>query len=504
MKTILRFELVFLSIALAASAAAQPNCSTCIDPAIEDRAIIRVAPSFTIADAIAAIQNRAPALNVIVLDSVVSRDMYLLGFEPPGAFDAILFDGQYFVPGAPGTLIGDGTDPNQPLLLGDTEYSVETAEGKTGSGYVSSPAVTAAHFQTQYALAQLNVPAAQTLSTGAGVAVAVVDTGVAAGHPALGNSVLSGWNVRENNTNTADIGDGQDNDGDGMTDEGVGHGTYVAGLIHLVAPDAKIVPVVVLDSEGKTSQWLLMKGIYWAIDRGVEVINVSIGTTYDGDSVEAALHEARTLSIVVVAAAGNCGCDLRENPAMKSSALGVVSVDDNDIKSDFSNYNDKAFISAPGDSVPDAGDPTGWNTTRSIFGPTPGGGYAAWEGTSFATPLVSGTVALIRAQNPVWAYNELTFDAIEALLANHAVPIDQLNPDFAGQLGAGRLDVGATVLAAGPAQPELGDINNDGLINLTDLALLLLDFDAVHSSADLNASGRVDLTDLAILLANFG
>ncbi|RMF75711.1 MAG: hypothetical protein D6744_13125 [Planctomycetota bacterium] len=501
MKTMTAVTMTLVALWQAAAAAAQ-NCTPCIDPAVPDLAIVQLAPGRTISEAIAAIESRQSGLTATVLDSVPSREVYLLGFDPPGVFDAVLFDLQYFMPGTPNTLIGDGSDPSRPLMFGDTEYTAEIAEGKTGSGYVSGPALTAAHFQGQYALAQTNVAAAQMRSTGSGVVVAVIDTGIDATHPALGNSVAPGWNVRENSSNTADVGDGADNDGDGVTDEGVGHGTYVAGLIHLVAPDATLVPVVVLDSEGRTSQWLLLKGIYWAIDRGVEVINISIGTTYDADTVEAALDEAKLYGIVPVGAAGNCGCDLREQPAMKSSVLGVVSVNDQDIKADFSNYNRKASLAAPGDSVPDAGDPTGYDTARSMFGPVPGGGYAVWEGTSLSAPLVSGAVALVRAQHPEWAYNDLTWDAIDNLLANTATPIDGINPGFAGSLGAGRIDIGAAV-QMGPPQPQLGDLNNDGTIGLSDLALLLADFDQVHSSADLDGSGRVDLADLAMMLSAF-
>jgi hypothetical protein len=499
MKTLQNSLMLLACIGISVRAVAQ----TCDDALIEDRAIVRLASAFVVADAVAALQAREPTLAINVIDEIPSRGIYLFAITGPGGIDELEIEHNYFDPNAPGTMVGDGSDPNRPLIWGELGYNVETAESKTGSGYVSRPAMTATHFAGQYAAGTIGLADAQNRSTGQGAVVAVLDTGIDATHAALQGSVLAGgFNFVLNSTNTDDAGDATDNDGDGVIDEAVGHGTYVAGLIRLVAPDAGIVPVVVLNSDGTTDNFRLTQGLFWAIDRGVEVINVSLGSTYDSTAVEDALDEADAVGITVVGSAGNCNLDQREFPAMKSSVLGVVSVDDADAKSAFSNYNDKAFISVPGSSVPDAGDPTGWDVNRSMFGPVPGSQFAAWEGTSLSTALVSGAAALIRAQHPEWPANELTADMVADAIATNAIDIDPLNPSYAGELGAGRLDLAAAV-NAGPVQPDIGDLNNNGGIDIGDLALLLSDFGRVHSSADLNGDGVVNVTDLGMLLNRY-
>ena len=479
----------------------------CVDDTFTpDQAIVRVAPPLTVDDAVAALEGRVPGLTASVIDSIPARAIYLLALSAPGGVDESQLEQQFFDPNSPTTLLGDGSDPNRPLVWSELDYSAETAEGKTGSGYVSRPAMTAALYQTQYVAGMIGVPAAQALSTGGSTVVAILDTGIDATHPALGAAVQgSGYNFVLNNTDTRDLGDNADNDGDGMTDEGVGHGTFVAGIVHLVAPEAQILPVVVLDSEGRSGLFRIAKGLFFAIDRGVEVINMSLGSTYDSTAVEDALGEAALHGITVVGSAGNCNTDQRQFPAAKRKVLGVVAVDDTDHKASFSSYGTKMFISAPGDSVPDGNDPTGWDTTRSMFGPVPGGSYAAWEGTSLAAPLVAGAAALIRAQHPEWSADAGTTDEIANLLANAAVDIYPQNPGFSSgnQLGAGRLDAGAAVLL-GPPEPAPGDLNNDGVVNIVDLARVLADFGLVHSSADINANGMVDVGDLAIVLSRLG
>lgn len=489
-----------LSCVCVANWAVAQNCT---DALIEDRAVIRVTAPFVVEDAIAALQAREPQLTINVADAIASRNMYALSLSADGNVDELGIEHDYFVPGAQRTMIGDGSDPNRPLVWGELSYSAETAESKTGSGYVSRPVMTMANYTSQYAAGVIGAPDAQNRSTGYGAVVAVLDTGIDATHMALQDArFTSGFNFVLNSANTNDIGDGADNDGDGAIDEAVGHGTYVAGLIHLVAPDARLLPIVVLNSDGTTDNFRLAKGLFWAIDHGVEVVNVSIGSTYDSAAVEDALDEADLHGITVVGSAGNCDRDQREFPAMKSSVLGVVSVDENDIKSDFSTYNDKAFIAAPGSSTPDAGDPTGWDPNRSFFGPVPGDRFAAWEGTSLSTALVSGAAALIRAQHPEWPASITTAVMVEDVLASNAVNVDPLNPSYVGQLGAGRLNLAASV-AAGPIQPGPGDLNNDGDLDISDLGIFLANFGQTHSSADLNGDGMVNISDLGILLCLF-
>ena len=109
----------------------------------------------------------------------------------------------------------------------------------------------AAAWTGQRAAAALRLVAAQGLSRGRGVQVAVIDTGVAAGHPVFAGRVRSGWDFVDNDGNAEDSRTGVDSNGDGVPDEAAGHGTFVAGTIALVAPEARLVAYRALDSDGQ-------------------------------------------------------------------------------------------------------------------------------------------------------------------------------------------------------------------------------------------------------------
>ncbi|RMF81276.1 MAG: hypothetical protein D6744_07330, partial [Planctomycetota bacterium] len=119
-----------------------------------------------------------------------------------------------------------------------------------------------------------------------------------------------------------------------------------------------------------------------------------------------------------------------------------------------------------------------------------------------AAAFASGTAALIRSQHPEWPRTTYAAEQTMDLMAATSINIDALNPGFENKLGVGRIDPAAAV-AAGPPMPIVGDLDADGDVDLADLAGLLSDFGAVHSSADVNADGVVDLTDLAVMLGAF-
>ena len=184
---------------------------------------------------------------------------------------------------------------------------------------------------------------------GVGVVVAILDTGIDATHPALAGKVMVGFNFITNSSMTADVGDGIDTDKDDLTDEMVGHGTFTAGLVHLVAPQAQLLPVTVLNPDGIGDGFIIAKGMFFAIDQGVEVINMSLGSTYKSQAVEDATDEAEGWGIVVVGAAGNFDTnEVEEFPAFDNGAFGIVATDHEDIKASFSNYGEDLTISAPG------------------------------------------------------------------------------------------------------------------------------------------------------------
>ncbi len=467
-----------------------------IDARRGDRLMVRLLADADLADFINTFEtsHATSGVTLNLVDSIGSRQTYLLELGPPGLddddLDALEKDLQ--------------TNPTYGDLLAwsDFLYEGQAPEGKTGSFWFF---LTDGKdlFPTQYVWEMFNLGVAHQRSTGRGTVVAVLDTGVDASHPLLQGHVLSnGFNFIDGNDDTSDIGDDRDTDGDGFVDEMVGHGTFMASLISLVAPDARILPVRVLNGDGVGNHWLIAKGFYYAIDHGAEVINLSLGSTHNSEVIEDAIEEARQRGIVAVGAGGNLNRERpREFPALLSHAFGVAATDDQDIKAEFSNFHYELTISAPGASAPLAGRPDQYDPERSIIGAIPGGGCAISAGTSLSAAFVSGTAALIRAQYPQWPANQTTHAAIEAAIKDTAVNIDGLNPAFEGKLGAGRLDIAAAV-ALGPPMPTPGDLDNDGSIDVRDLSALLVAWNQVHSSADLDADGVVGKPDLLILLAN--
>ncbi len=499
----------FLTCALSArSGFAGPACD---DGRIPERIIVHIAEGADVNEFIAAFEADHPTVGVTALDQVPGRRMHLLGLDLPDGYTEAFIDqlendlhANYL-----DFLVHTGSN-----VAGDFLYVNEGPEGKTGSVWVSGLGHN--DIENQYSIPLLGVPVAQGVTTGGGVVVAVLDTGVDDTHPALaGRIVGGGFNFIDGTDDTADVGDGMDTDGDGDVDELTGHGTFVAGLVTLVAPDARILPVRVLDGDGNGDEWILTRGIYHAIDRGVEVINLSLGSTYDTVSVKQAISDAALKGIVIVSSAGNCSrSEPREFPAMDDiepgdavippvniiGAIGVAATDPDDVKADFSNYSRRLFLSAPGDTVDGPLDPE-----NAIVGILPQSEYGAWEGTSFSTAFVTGAAALVRAQHPEWPADLTTYENVLGVLAVSAADIYAMNPQYAGdeELGVGRLDIAAAT-ALGPVAPPLGDLDGNGAVQFADILILLGDWGLVHSSADLDGDGVVAFADLLVLLGNWG
>ena len=219
------------------------------------------------------------------------------------------------------------------------------------------------------------------LATGAGVRIAVLDTGFDEDHPLLANRLSGGADLLSNKTNTGELRDRIDNDGDGEVDEAFGHGTYVAGIIAQVAPDSLIVPFRVLDADGSGELHNVVDAIDRAIDAQVDVINMSFGTPFKSKPLEEAIKHAQKRGIVVVAASGNTGVDDHEFPAAFSQVLGVGAYDQNaGGLAPFGTYGKWVDVAAPGVKI---------RSSR------PGGAYGAWSGSSMAAPIVAAQAALL-------------------------------------------------------------------------------------------------------------
>lgn len=492
---------MFMMVALGAVVCPASGAGV-IDPLVSGRAMVRL-DSATIQGFLTVLNQDYPTIHASAIDALPSRQMYLLQFTPPDPQTLDLLEEDL-----------DNTYVTAGLLVwGELLYQGEAPEGKTGSTWVDQVGGSN-EFTSQYASTMLGLPSAQAQTSGGGILVAVLDTGIDATHPLLQSRIApGGYNFIANSTNTLDVGDGLDNDGDNAVDEMTGHGTYVAGLIALVAPQAKLLPVTVLNSDGIGDTWLFVKGLYFAIDRGAEVINISLTTTYDSQAFEEAALEAKNLGIAIAAAVGNFNNNtIPEYPGLikredgQFMVFGVAACDDQNVKADFSNFSNvpdrhEVFITAPGSTAEIGGSP---DVARAIISTLPGGQFGAWEGTSMSTPLVAGTLALIRAQHPEWPCNLQTWNAMRQVLTVSAFNLYPMNPAFANppQLGVGRLNTAGAV-ALGPPAPAPGDLNNDGAVNVIDLLSIINQWNLVHTSADINNDGTVGVADLLIVIANW-
>jgi subtilisin family serine protease len=324
----------------------------------------------------------------------------------------------------------------------ECSWRTETPEG-TRQMVVAAVGGTIEGYQDQTFAERIRLEAIHAHLRGAGVRVAILDTGVRFDHEALaGALVAGGYDFIDDDPDPSEEAGGDDEDGDGLVDEGAGHGTMVAGLVHLAAPDAEILPLRVLDDEGIGRVFALAKAIRFAAQSGAQVINLSLGLTQHTFLIQDEILAAYDSGVAIVAAAGNLGI---ENPAyfpaLAPQVLSVASLDSLDVKSDFSNWHHSVDLSAPGEG---------------LLAPYVDGAYALGAGTSFSAPLVAGAVALIRGYDPTVDLFEVYRLARLGSVDIYAIPE---NLPYLDELGLGRLDGESlwTALANPSSAPEARD-----------------------------------------------
>jgi subtilisin family serine protease len=311
-------------------------------------------------------------------------------------------------------------------------------------GYVRQPA--ASIIRTSDAQGQYG--------SGAGV-VAIIDTGVDAHHPVFGGHVLPGYDFTRDRA--GDASDLSDLDGsvtaileaapdssalgfdilngsvtailegsvtailetNSALPQAFGHGTMVAGLVHLVAPTANILPLKAFRADGSSTLFEIVRAIYYATDNGARVINMSFSLAKDSRALARAIKYATDHGVLVVAAAGNARSNVNVFPAAYSNATGVASTTNLDVRSAFTNYGSSiASLAAPGEQL------------VTTF---PAGRYAVASGTSFSSGLVSGLASLLVQNAPAIKQGDF-----ENSLGKGSKKINQ-------DVGQGRLDLYKTL-----------------------------------------------------------
>jgi thermitase len=298
--------------------------------------------------------------------------------------------------------------------------------------------------------ADIDAPQAWAVSRGAGVTVAVADTGVDAGHPDLAGRLAPGYDFVDDDADPQDA---------------HGHGTHVAGTIAAgengagvigVAPQALVLPLRVLDANGGGNSADVAAAFAYAGDRGVRVVNASLGAAYPSLAERRAIHEHPGTLYVV--AAGNGGADgigddnddaTREYPCAhdEPNLICVGATNSTDARAAFSNYGATSVdLFAPGQDIVSSWARGPATVLNQHFGT--GAGFEIMQGTSMASPHAAGAAALVAAVRPRWS----AVDIKAALLAG----VDQL-PGLAGvSATGGRLNAGASARIAAGLPPTPG------------------------------------------------
>jgi subtilisin family serine protease len=305
------------------------------------------------------------------------------------------------------------------------------------------------YFPRQWALTQINAPQAWTRSTGGGVTIGIVDTGVDLGHPDLAGKIAA----------TADCvghpcvaGGGQDTHGHGTIVSGIAaaatsNGKGVAG----VAPDARLAVAKVLNASGEGRVEDINNGIRWVVDNGARVVNLSLGDPNFlaagvlGTPLKTGIDYAWSRGAVTVLASGNYAAGGSTGGTENYGNLNALVVGATDRSGAVASYssaigNAKWGLVAPGGAGSGGADSNVISTYPVASG---GSGYASAAGTSMAAPHVSGAVALLLAQGLAPA------DAIARLLGN----LDKSVPCGTGCQG--RLNLAAAVGAGAAPPPTL-------------------------------------------------
>lgn len=313
----------------------------------------------------------------------------------------------------------------------------------------------------QYALTTTATLPAWNTATGAGVVVAVIDTGVDVAHPDLAEQL---W------TNPSELANGVDDDGNGFVDDlhgwafwgetsdnnigdAWGHGTHVAGIVAArrgnaegiagIAPAARLMVLKVLGTpaDGDGSESDVAQAVLYAVNEGAQVINISLGGEADTEVLRQAVAYATSQGVVVVAAAGNSNSAVLY-PAAYPSVIAVASLNSSDQRANSSSYGPQMSVSAPGVGIWSAALSAGVSCrSNGIYAQQ--GYYALCSGTSMAAPHVAGASALIRQQRP-------TLSPFCTRLLLERTADDLRTPGYDIFTGWGRINVARALAAPDP------------------------------------------------------
>jgi subtilisin family serine protease len=380
----------------------------------------------------------SPSANSTSVEAEVESDLQVASFEPQQS-----------------TFLPELSGLTQPTLMQSSTSILDGLPGRTLVSFFGS--TVPSNYTTQTATSIIRLADARTASklTGAGV-VAIIDTGADPDHPALAGVLVAGYDFTRDTPGFSELADLDpavaaqltqsstsildaqntlqlnssamailnqsstsilDQSSTSILDSTLsefGHGTMVAGIIHLVAPTAKIMPLKAFRADGSSNLSDIIQAIYYGVDHGANIISMSFSMGQPSPGLQAAVQYALNKNVILIASSGNDGMKTLVYPASYGGVQGIGSSTSSDLRSDFSNYGSNVVtFAAPGEGVV---------TTY------PGGNYAAGWGTSFSTPMVAGAAALVLQARPSSKPGDITNALSKA-------------KQISGDMGYGRIDL---------------------------------------------------------------
>jgi subtilisin family serine protease len=327
------------------------------------------------------------------------------------------------------------TGLTQPTLTQSSTSILDSLPGRTLVSFFGSTVPSNYTTQTATSIIRLNDARTATHLTGSGV-VAIIDTGADPNHPALTAVLVPGYDFTRDKPGFSELADLApsvaahlqqsstsildaqntlqlnssamailnqsstsilDQSSTSILDSTLaefGHGTMTAGIVHLIAPTAKIMPLKAFRADGSSNLSDIIHAIYYAADHGANVISMSFSMAQSSPGLQAAIQYALSKNVITIASSGNDGSKTLVYPASYNGVQGIGSSTNTDLRSTFSNYGSGVVtFAAPGEGV---------TTTY------PGGNYAAGWGTSFSTPMVAGAAALVLQARPASKPGDIT------------------------------------------------------------------------------------------------
>jgi subtilisin family serine protease len=359
----------------------------------------------------------SPSADVAGTETEVKSDLLVVSFEPEQR-----------------AALPELTGLTQPTLTQSTTSILDTLPGRTLVSFFGSTVPSNYTTQTATSIIRLGDARTSTKLTGSGT-VAIIDTGADLNHPALSGALVTGYDFTRDTLGASEVADLDptvaaqlqqsttsildaqntlvlnsavailnqsttsilDQSTTSILDSSLaefGHGTMTAGIVHLVAPTAKIMPLKAFRADGSSNLSDIIRAIYYAADHGANVVSMSFSMGQPSPGLQAAVQYALSKNVIMIASSGNDGIKTLVYPASYGGVQGIGSSTSSDSRSTFSNYGSGVVtFAAPGEGV---------ITTY------PGGNYAAGWGTSFSTPMVAGAAALVLQVRPFSKPGDIT------------------------------------------------------------------------------------------------